>query len=313
MIYHYYSKSILSTFNAIGDMSLPQLQVCLTTWCVKKKQKYFSDFIFVIVHFYEYSPALLLMRICHFPFFTPLIIILAVPVAVMVEGFLWVMGFVSALWSWQWQGLVYACWSALIPNHHAKSQSCFFTIGKETFCRVQISYWAASNTQSVWDTASLRVSYLSPLPPTPGRLNCEAKISLVCLSFVGLSSEITSLEREGSKEAKRKQFQLSSCLASHENPQGLSSCSLSLLPTSLDSCFLSKETGSIDELQFTSTLSFQDMNVLGDLVLEPDHLDIYSWLPSSVMQLIGQEATVSPTIWIFDLFIGLLAPSFNIW
>lgn len=178
----------------------------------------------------------------------------AAPVAVMAQGFLGTMGFFSVLWSWQDEGLGPDCWSVFVPNHTARSLSCFFTIGKETLSKAQIPSQVASNTPSLWNTASLQISDLSPLPPTWDRLNCDTKVTL--LMSIGLNLEILRLEREGNKEANRKPLQLSSCLTFQGSPQGLSPFSLSLLPTSLDSCFLSKEAGNIDELHFKSTLSF---------------------------------------------------------
>lgn len=80
----------------ISVMGLPRLEICLTTRCVKK-QKSFSDLNFVMLHFCWLFPALLLMRSCHPPFSTPLIIVSDAPVAVVAQGFLGAMGFVSAL------------------------------------------------------------------------------------------------------------------------------------------------------------------------------------------------------------------------
>lgn len=163
------------------------------------------------------------------------------------------MGFVSALWSWQGEGLVYACWSALVPNHHAKSLSCFFAIGKETAESKFLLGWV--QTLCLYET--LQFCRFQTYPHClQHQADLIVKQKLVLHVYRSVWKFEVWKEKVTKRQTEKKQFQLSSCLTSHESPQGLSPCPLSLLPTSLDSCFLSKETGNIDEYHFTSTLSF---------------------------------------------------------
>lgn len=118
------SHSVPHLMLKISDTGLPQLQVCLTM-CNLSQILILSCFTFV-----DYSPTL--TGSCHPPFSMPLIIVSAAPLAVVAQCFLGAMGFVSALWSWHREDLVYACWSALVLNHHARSLSYFFSTGKET-------------------------------------------------------------------------------------------------------------------------------------------------------------------------------------
>lgn len=176
------SQSFPPLMPKISGTGLPQLQVCLTACCVgKKKNKFLFRF--------EFCHALLLLTIpllfcqwgaailpsLHHSLLSRLSLLLWW-LRVSWEG--WDLSQLSDHDGGEW--LVYACWSALVPHRYARFLSCFFTIGNETLWRVQISSRVSSITPFVWNTSSLQISDLSPLPPTPG-LNCEAKIN-----FVGL-------------------------------------------------------------------------------------------------------------------------------
>lgn len=144
-------KSLLFTFNVKNlwhKFSWTTVLPKITVW---RNKNHFQILILSCFPFVYYLSPFLLTRNCHLLFSTPLIIVLSAPVAVMPQNFLRAMGFVSALWSWQREGLVYACWSALFPNHHARSLNSFFAIRKQ---RLQSphSFLLAS---SVWNTESM--------------------------------------------------------------------------------------------------------------------------------------------------------------